>query len=143
MVNAIALPFDVVPGGSEGAMVAEVKGAIAAKEPILMMFWQPHWLFADMDLHWVEWNKIDGECVEETQEKETACGFAQAHVLKIQDKQLATKWPAAAAMIGKFTLTNEEQNKMILEVDQNGRSIDEVVAEWITNNEAKWSTWIQ
>ena len=75
--------------------------AIAAKEPILMMFWQPHWLFAEEDLRWVEWNKADGECVEETQQKDTACGFAQAHVLKLQDREFATKYPAAAAMIAR------------------------------------------
>lgn len=143
VVNAIGLPFDVIPGGSEGAMVAELKGAVAAKEPILMMFWQPHWLFAEQDLHWVEWNKAEGECVEETQQKDTACGFAQAHVLKIQDREFATKWPAAAAMIEKFTLTNEEQNQMILEVDQKGRPVADVVNEWVANNEAKWSAWVQ
>ncbi len=143
VVNAIGLPFNVVPGGSEGAMVAELKGAVAAKEPILMMFWQPHWLFAEEELTFVEWNKSDAVCVEETQQKDTACGFAQAHVLKLQDREFATKYPAAAAMVAKLTLTNAEQNQMILEVDQKGRTVDEVVAEWMTANEAKWSTWLQ
>lgn len=143
IVNAIGLPFKVVPGGSEGAMIAELKGAIAAKEPILMTFWQPHWLFAQEDLNWVEWNKIDGECIEETQAKDTACGFAQAHVLKIQSRGFAGKWPAAAAMMAKFTLSNEEQNAMILEVDQNGRPMEDVVQDWMTKNEAKWTAWMQ
>ncbi len=143
VVTAIGLPFNVVPGGSEGAMLAEMKGAIAAKEPILMMFWQPHWIFAEQDLNWVEWNPIDGECVEETQAKDTACGFAQAHVQKIQGREFATKWPAASAMMAKFTLTNTDQNAMILEVDQKGRPAEEVAAEWVANNEAIWSTWTQ
>lgn len=143
VVAGIGLPFDVVPGGSEGAMVAELKGAVAAQEPILMMFWQPHWLFAEQDLHYVEWNKTDGKCDEKTEVKDTACGFAQAHVLKIQDRGFATKYPAAAAMIAKYTLTNAEQNKMILEVDQKGRTVDDVVQEWMTANQAKWQTWMQ
>ena len=142
VVDAIGLPFAVIPGGSEGAMVAEIKGAVAAKEPILMMFWQPHWLFAAMDLHYVEWNKTDGNCVELGQSKDTACGFAQAHVLKLEAKQFAIKWPKAAAMMAKFTITNAEQNAMILEVDQKGRTVDDVVQEWMTKNESKWSGWI-
>ena len=142
VVAAVGLPFQVVPGGSEGAMVAELKGAIAAKEPILMMFWQPHWLFADVDLKFVDWNKTDGDCVETGQTKDTACGFAQAHVLKLENRNFATKWPRAAAMAAKLTLTNAEQNLMILEVDQKGRSVDDVVQEWMTANEAKWSAWI-
>jgi glycine betaine/proline transport system substrate-binding protein len=141
VVAAIGLPFNVVPGGSEGAMLAELKGAIAAKEPILMMFWQPHWIFAEEELNWVEWNAIEGECVEETQVKETACGFAQANVLKIQGRDFATKWPAASAMMAKFTLTNAEHNAMILEVDQKGRAAEEVALEWVANNEAVWMAW--
>ncbi len=143
VVTSIGLPFKVVPGGSEGAMIAELKGAIAAKEPILMMFWQPHWIFAQEDLKWVEWNPIDGECIEETQTRETACGFAQANALKIQSRDFGTKYPAAAAMMAKFTLTNDEQNAMILEVDKSGRPMEEVVQEWMTKNEAKWTTWVQ
>lgn len=143
VVAGIGLPFDVVPGGSEGAMVAELKGAVAAQEPILMMFWQPHWLFAEQDLHYVEWNKTDGTCDEKNEVKDTACGFAQAHVLKIQDRGFATKYPAAAAMIAKLTLTNEEQNEMILQVDQKGRTVDDVVQEWMTKNEAKWQAWMK
>lgn len=143
VVAGIGLPFDVVPGGSEGAMVAELKGAVAAQEPILMMFWQPHWLFAEQDLHYVEWNKTDGTCDEKNEVKDTACGFAQAHVLKIVDRGFATKYPAAAAMVAKLTLTNEEQNEMILQVDQKGRTVDDVVQEWMTKNEAKWQAWMK
>ena len=143
VVAGIGLPFDVVPGGSEGAMVAELRGAVAAQEPILMMFWQPHWLFAEQDLHYVEWNKTDGTCDEKNEVKDTACGFAQAHVLKIEDRGFATKYPAAAAMVAKLTLTNEEQNEMILQVDQKGRTVDDVVQEWMTKNEAKWQAWVK
>ncbi|MBL9047147.1 MAG: ABC transporter substrate-binding protein [Tabrizicola sp.] len=143
VVKAIGLPFNVVPGGSEGAMVAELKSAIAAKEPILMMFWEPHWIHAEVELKFVEWNPVEGECVEETQVKETACGFAQAEAQKIYSDDFAAKYPAAAAAMGKFTLTNADQNAMILEVDQKGRTVEEVAAEWMAKNEAVWTTWIQ
>ena len=70
LVASIEMPFEPIPGGSEGAMMAELKAAYATEEPILMMIWQPHWIFADLDLNWVEWNKVDGECVEEKQDKD-------------------------------------------------------------------------
>ena len=54
VVAGIELPFEAIAGGSEGAMVAELKSAYAAQEPIIMMFWQPHWIFAVMDLVEVE-----------------------------------------------------------------------------------------
>ena len=93
------MPLEPIPGGSEGAMMAELKSAYAAQDPILMMIWQPHWIFADLDLNFVEWNPVDGECVEETQQKETACGFQQAAVHKVVWGGFEAKWPAAFKMV--------------------------------------------
>lgn len=143
LVEGIGLPFNPVPGGSEGTMVAELKSALASEEPIIMMMWQPHWVFTEIDVKWVEWNETEGECIEEGQVRETACGFAQAKVNKIVSNDFAETWPGAAEFVRQFTLTNEEQNVMIDEVDQKGRSIEDVVAEWIMANEDKWTPWIQ
>jgi len=32
---------------------------------------------------------------------------------------------------------------MVGEVDLNGRSVEDVVAEWMTKNEDRWSAWIK
>ena len=98
LVASLEMPLEPIPGGSEGAMMAELKSAYAAQDPILMMIWQPHWIFADLDLNFVEWNPVDGECVEETQQKETACGFQQAARSQVsgavskQNGRLHLKW---------------------------------------------------
>jgi glycine betaine/proline transport system substrate-binding protein len=143
VVKTLNLPFNAVPGGSEGAMVAELKSALASKEPILMMFWQPHWIFTQVDMKWVEWDRVDPQCSEEDQQRGSACGFKQASVNKIASKSLAVKWPGAAKLVENINLSNDDQNAMIFEVDKVGRSVDEVVAEWINSNEDKWSTWIK
>lgn len=142
VVAGIDLPFEPVAGGSEGAMIAELKSAYAAQEPILMMMWQPHWIFADLDLDWVEWNPVDGECVEESQAKGTACGFQQASVEKVVWGGFEEKWPAAFKMLTLFSQNNEGQNAAILEVDNKGRDLDDVVAEWLASNETTWQGWI-
>ncbi len=142
VVTAIGLPFKAIPGGSEGAMVAELTSAHAAEAPILMMMWQPHWIFAAYDFNWVEWNAIDGECQEETQEKDTACGFAQATVNKVAWSGLEEKWPAAFKMLTMMSLTNADENSAILQVDNESRDVDDVAAEWIANNEDRWKPWI-
>ena len=141
IVASIDMPLEPVPGGSEGAMVAELKAAYAAEEPIIMMFWQPHWMFADFDFNWVEWNAVDGECVEETQSKDTACGFQQASVDKVVWGGFEEKWPAAFKMLTSYQISNDDENKAILEVDNKGRDIDEVVAEWLENNKSTWEPW--
>ena len=142
VVAGIDLPFNAVAGGSEGAMIAELTSAIASEEPIISMFWQPHWLFAAHDLNWVEWTPIEGECVEESQGKENACGFAQATVNKVAWSGFEGKWPAAFKMLSMMSLTNADQNAGILEVDNKGRDIHEVAAEWLENNQATWTPWI-
>ena len=147
VVNQLGIPFTTVPGGSEGAMVSEMKAAIAAEQPMLMMFWQPHWMFAVYDLNWVSWNPDTvGNCADKAQEdsqmRDSACGFEQASVDKIISGTVAETWPAAVKLIDAFTLTNDEHNYMINEVDEKKRPLDEVVQEWMDSNKEKWEGWI-
>lgn len=143
VVAQIGIPFEPVAGGSEGAMIAELKSAVAAKQPIIMMFWQPHWLFAEMDFDWVEWDQATGECQEESgQSRGNACGFAQASIEKIVSRDFAATWPGAYKLIEMMSVSNAVQNALINEVDQNGRPIEEVISEWIAENEAVWRPWI-
>ena len=143
LVASLEMPLEPIPGGSEGAMMAELKSAYAAKDPILMMIWQPHWIFADLDLNFVEWNPVDGECIEETQQKDTACGFQQAAVHKVVWGGFEDKWPAAFKMVSNFKLTNADENWAIFEVDNNGRDVEDVAQEWLKTNEALWKPWIE
>ena len=144
VVAQIGIPFEPVAGGSEGAMIAEAKSAYASKQPILMMFWQPHWLFADLDFDWIEWDKTDGECVEESgQSKGNACGFQQASIDKIASKDFAKKWPGAARLYEAMSIDNATQNALMLEIDNKGRKLEEVIAEWVNANEATWGPWVK
>ena len=143
LVASLEMPLEPIPGGSEGAMMAELKSAYATKDPILMMIWQPHWLFADLDLNFVDWNPADGECIEETQVKESACGFQQAAVHKVVWGGFEDKWPGAFKMVSTFKLTNEDENWAIFEVDNNGRDVEDVAKEWLNKNEALWRPWIE
>jgi glycine betaine/proline transport system substrate-binding protein len=142
LVKAIELPFQPVAGGSEGAMVAEMKAAIAAEQPMIMMFWQPHWIFADIDLNLVEWDRYSADCESGPQAKDDACGFAQAEVNKITSKGFKDAYPEAFAAFEKMTLTNDVQNALIAKVDNQGMSVEDAVAEWMAANEATWKTWI-
>ncbi len=142
VVEKIGVPFKAIAGGSEGAMIAELKSAYAAKEPIIMMFWQPHWLFAQLDFKWVQWGSAAGDCDEAGQTKDNACGFQQASVDKIVWKGFKDKWPAAHSFMQGYSLNNEIQNGLILEVDEKGRPLEEVIQEWIDENQATWQPWI-
>ena len=141
VVAMIELPFEPVAGGSEGAMIAELKSAVAAEQPILMMFWQPHWIHAEITFDWVGWDPADGECVEESgQKRGSACGFQQATIDKIVSKDVAARWPGAYKLMEVISIHNATQNALMLEIDNKGRKLEEVIAEWVDANEATWGS---
>ena len=143
LVGLLGMPLQPVAGGSEGAMIAELKSAMAAKKPILMMFWQPHWVFAEFEMDWVEWDATpDGkECHEEKgQSKGNACGFKQADIKTIVSKNFEADWPGAFKLMKEMSITNEIQNKLI---HQKGGKVEDVVAKWLEENEAVWKPWVE
>lgn len=145
LIDKIKLPFTPVAGGSEGAMVAELKAAYDAKEPIIMMFWEPHWIHAQYKFDWVNWPTDPKECEEKAglpAGSMDVCGFHQAKVLKTVWKGFKDKWPAGYKLIEQFQMSNDQQNPLILEVDSKGRKLEDVAAEWIKANEAIWKPWV-
>ena len=52
------------------------------------------------------------------------------------------KWPSAYAAIKNFNISNEEMGALVTKVDLEGQKVEDVVAEWMKNNEARWKGWI-
>lgn len=141
------LPFQAIPGGSEGAMIAELKSAYAAKQPLLMMMWAPHWIHAEYELGWIDFPAYDANCGTDATlginpAKVDDCGFEQADVYKVVSRDFQKTWPAAYAFVERYSLDNVAQDKMMLEIDNKGRKLEEVVSEWLAANEAVWTPWI-
>ena len=147
LIEAAELPFQPVAGGSDGAMIAELKAAYAANEPSLMMFWAPHWLHAELDMKWVDMPPAHPNCGSEPEhgfspDHVNDCGFEQANVLKIVWHGFGEKWPGALKLVEALTIDNDVQNNLMLEVDIKKRSLEEVVTEWIDANESVWADWV-
>ncbi len=127
------LPYTAVPAGSEGALVAELEASEAAKTPLLMMFWGPHYALAENDVGWVKMPP----CKEDTNEH---C-IRPPDALKTVWPGLGAKWPAALAFLKAFKMDAAAQQKMALAIDKDGKNIDDVVKDWIDKNEAVWKPW--
>jgi len=142
LVATLDMPFQAVPGGSEGAMVAEMKSAVASEQPMIMMFWEPHWVHAEIDLNLVKWDKATADCESGPEQKRgDACGFAQAKINKIVSSDFEKEFPRAFAFISNYELTNGVQNALIKKVDNDGMSVEEAVEEWMNDNESTWKGW--
>ena len=62
-----------------------------------------------------------------------------ATIWKVGWAGVKDKWPGAYKAIKAFTIDNDEMGAMIAEVDLDGKTIDEVVADWMAANEARWT----
>ena len=129
-----ALPLTAVPSGSEGALVAELRSAEAAKTPLMMMFWAPHFALADADVGWVNMPP----CVDTSNEH---C-ITPPSVEKITWSGFAEKWPAAYEIIKAFKVNTADQQQMMARVDDKGEALGTVAADWVASNEAVWKPWV-
>ncbi len=128
------LQLTAIPSGSEGALVAELDSATAAKKPLLMMFWGPHYALAQNEVGWVTMPpcKVDDNvhCIR------------PPDVAKIVWSGFGQKWPAALELLKRLEMDAEDQQVMMLRVDKKGENLDAVVKEWIDKHEAVWKPWV-
>ncbi|WP_315928227.1 ABC transporter substrate-binding protein [Mesorhizobium sp. SP-1A] len=128
------MPYTAVPAGSEGALVAELGSAEAAKTPLVMMFWAPHYALAEAEVGWIKMPP----CKEQTQ----AHCITPPDVDKIVWSGFGAKWPAAYAFLKAFQMDATDQQKMMLAVDKQGKDLDAVAKAWIDDHESVWQPWI-
>ena len=146
-LSALSLPIKSVPAGSEGALVAEIKAAETKSQPILVMFWSPHWLFAEVDLNMVQLPPYEEGCNEDASmgpnpDAAYDCDWARGHINKIGWIGLKDKWPAAYDFLSSYQLRNEDQIPMMAAIDVRGEDLDVVVGQWVDANEEIWKVWV-
>ncbi len=129
------LPYVAIPAGSEGAMVAELRSAVATRTPLLMMFWAPHFILADVDAGWVTMPP----CKDQTNEH---C-ITPPDVEKIVWSGFKDKWPAAYEVLKAFQVTAPDQQVMMLRVSDKGEKLEAVADDWMAQNEAVWKPWVE
>tara|TARA_B100000768_G_C11228937_1_gene354160 strand:+ start:316 stop:1293 length:978 start_codon:yes stop_codon:yes gene_type:complete len=148
MVESADLPFAAIAGGSEGAMIAEMKAAYKTKSPLLMMMWAPHWVHAEMEFDWIEFpDGYSADCLTNPSlgiytDKVNDCGFKQGNISKIASRNFEEKWPGAFKIMQALTIDNAMQNSLLLEIDNKKRDLSEVILEWMDANEATWKPWV-
>ncbi len=146
-LEGLGLPFKSLPAGSEGALVAEIKAAEDKKKPILVMIWQPHTLFAEVDLHAVELPPYYEGCYDNPSggvnpNATYDCDWERGRINKIGWAGMKKKWPAAYELLTRYQLTNTDQIPMMAAIDTAGKDLDETVKAWVAANESKWHPWV-
>lgn len=146
-IAALDLPFEVIHAGTDAALFAELESAYQRQAPILLWIYAPHWAPVKYQGEWVEFPTYEPACYTDpawggNPDAAYDCGKPFGEIRKAGWVGMKDKWPGAYEAVKAFALDNDTMGALVTEVDLNGKSIDEVVAAWMTANEAVWSAWI-
>ncbi len=147
-VEALDLPFEVVHAGTDAALFAELESAYQRQAPILLWVYSPHWAPVKYKGEWVEFPEFSVECYADAAtginpDLSYDCGKPSGPIWKVAWSGVKDKWPGAHKTIQNFNIQNDEMGAMISAVDLDGKELDAVVANWMKDNESRWSQWIQ
>ena len=135
-IEGLGLGYQLVELGSETAHWAEMQAAYKRKEPFIAYAWTPHWIFATMDL-------VEIGLPPHSDDAWPVSDWPEDVTYNYGRPDLGDDHPDLLKLIENFRLSNTEQAGLILAVDIEGRDMEEVVAEWVAENESKWRPWVQ
>ena len=143
IINNLGLPLQVVYAGSEAAILAAVDAAYSREEPILVYLWTPHSAFNSYDLTNVLLPDYSDGCYGTADAGGVDCDYPADVLFKIIDASLASNAPAADTFLRAMSYDSADQIAMLAAVEGEGMSVDDAAAQWIADNEATWSAWLQ
>lgn len=129
--------------GSESAELTELDTAYSAQKPILMYFWTPHWAQAKYQMTMMQLPKVTSQCTQDAANNKTAyaCGYPEDDLYKAFSDQLATKAPAAFAMLSAMQWTNDAQNGVAADI-HTGMDPQDAAQKWVDANQSTWQPWV-
>ncbi len=134
-IELLGLNYAAVELGSEAAHWAEMQAAFKRKEPFIAYAWEPHWIHAALDL-------VKVELPPHSDEKWPATGWAQDVTYNYGRPGMVEEHGDVVKLFKNYNLTNAMQAPLILAIDVDGRDMEEVVDEWLEQNEATWRAWL-
>ncbi|HEV8563600.1 MAG TPA: ABC transporter substrate-binding protein [Actinomycetota bacterium] len=145
IADNLGLDLEVVYAGSEAAQLASLDAAYSNQEPFLFYFWTPHWAQEKYDLTNVELPAVSDACTEAASKKATfdqyACAYPPDPLYKALNEDLATKAPAAFALLSAMSYTNDDQNGIGLDISD-GMDGADAAQKWIDANPTVWQPWV-
>lgn len=113
---------------SSAAMAKVLRDAYDKQQPVIVTGWTPHWMFAEMDLKYLD------------DPKGVFGGDEQIHTLV--RKGLKDDQPAAHRFLDQFEWTPADMESVMVDIFA-GMSEEEAAKKWIADNQEKVSKWIE
>ncbi|MGC9377150.1 ABC transporter permease/substrate binding protein [Streptomyces sp. MH13] len=109
--------YEVVDG-STPAMLAELKRALAKKEPVAVTLWSPHWAYSEYEL---------------TKLQDPKKAFGEGNTIRtISSKAFPEQYPQLTEWIKEFRMSEDELGSLEAEIKNRGQGQEEAaVAAWL------------
>ncbi|GLU47278.1 ABC transporter substrate-binding protein [Nocardiopsis ansamitocini] len=140
MINHFGFDLSIVYAGSEAAQITEIRNRYAAKEPALFYFYEPQWLFNELDMVRVEFPEYTQGC--DADLDNVGCDYPLYHLNKIFRKDFAEQGGRAFQLIDNWKWSNDDQNAVAQLIADDGMDRDEAAARWARENPDVWRPWI-
>lgn len=111
---------------SSAAMVQELEKAYKNNEPIVVTAWTPHWMFANMDLKYLE------------DPKGVYGGAEQIHTMVRTG--LAEDMPEVYHFLDQFNWTPDDMEQVMVDI-ANGQSPEDAAKSWVNAHEEQVNAW--
>lgn len=126
VIEAYGLNFTQIHAGTDG-MAVELGKAIAAKKPIVVTGWTPHWMFARYDLKMLA---------------DTKNVYQPDGIRKFARPGFSKEMPDANRFLKRFALTEDQLNALLLEVHDTKSSPQEITRSWMLAHPEIVEAWI-
>lgn len=140
LVQNLKLDYKVVFAGSEAAQITQVRKLYQEKKPVLFYFYQPQWLFTELDLVKIELPPYTAGC--DADPKKVNCDYPEYTLDKVFSKKFADTNSAAYQVLKNMKLTNEQQNEVAVLIADKGMNRKDAAKEWADKNKAVWQAWL-
>ena len=140
IVSNLDLDFKVVFSGSEAASITAFQKAEKNKEFLIGYFYEPQWLFADVDLQRVKLPEYTDGCQDDPAKVD--CDYPETPLQKIA----STKWVEAGGpavdLAKKFQWTNDDQNQVAKYISEDKMKPEDAAKKWVADNKDKVDAWL-
>jgi glycine betaine/proline transport system substrate-binding protein len=140
IVSNLGLNYKVVFSGSEAASITAFQQAEKNKEFLIGYFYEPQWLFADIDLQRVKLPEYTDGCQDDPAKVD--CDYPETTLQKVVSTSWADKGGAAVDLVKNFKWTNDDQNVVAKYISEDGMKPEDAAAKWIDENQDKVDAWL-
>jgi glycine betaine/proline transport system substrate-binding protein len=146
IIKNLNLPFKVVVGGGEAALITALGTAFKDKSALLFYFYQPQWANAKYALVAVKLPAVTPQCdasrLGQGKDGKYNCDYPTDPLLKAVSAQLQTKNPKVFQFLQKMKWTGENQNLVTSYKNADGMTMEAAAQKWVDANSSVWKAWL-